>query len=72
MIGRQYLVRQAATVLKFAKSTGNPELSAALIEKANDLKSRLDETGAADKSPFAPDVEPEWRGDRRRSAGNRR
>ena len=72
VIGRQYLVRQAMTLLEFAKSTGNPELSAALVEKANDLKARLDETGAADKSPLAPDVEPEWRDPRRHSTGNRR
>ena len=43
MIGRLYFVRQAATLLKFAKSTANPELSAVLIEKAADLKSRMDE-----------------------------
>ena len=40
VIGRLYFVRQAATLLKFAKSTANPELSAVLIEKAAELKSR--------------------------------
>jgi hypothetical protein len=69
VIGRQYFVRQAETLLKFAKSTNNPELSAVLIEKAADLKSQLDEAGAADKSPLAPDVEPARSDDRRGSAG---
>jgi hypothetical protein len=61
VIGKQYFVRQATTLLEFARSTGNPELSAVLIEKAADLTSRLDETDAADRSLAAPDVEPEKR-----------
>jgi len=61
VIGRQYFVRQAATLLKFAKSTGNPELSAVLVEKAADLNSRLDQAGAEDRSHQAPDVQPEPR-----------
>ena len=69
MIGRQYLVRQAATLLKFAKSTANPELSAVLIEKAADLKMRIDETGAADQDNPAPDFESERIGDLRHSTG---
>ncbi len=60
MIGRLYFVRQAATLLKFAKSTANPELSAVLIEKAADLKSRMDdETTARGRSLGAPDAESE-------------
>ena len=59
MIGRLYFVRQASTLLKFAKSTANPELSAVLIEKAAELKSRVDEAGSEDRSLRAPDVEPE-------------
>jgi hypothetical protein len=59
VIGRQYFTRQAATLLKFAKSTRNPELAAVLIEKAADLKSQVDETGTRpDSSPLPPDVEP--------------
>ena len=60
MVGRSYLTRQAATLLKFAKSTKNPELAALLIEKAADLKSQVDETMPPDPdpSPLAPDVEP--------------
>ena len=57
MVGRSYLTRQATTLLKFAKSTNNPELAAVLIEKAADLKSQVDETMPSDPSPLAPDVE---------------
>jgi len=60
VIGKLYFVRQAATLLKFAKSTANPELSAVLIEKAAELKGRVDGgAGANDQSLRAPDVEPE-------------
>jgi hypothetical protein len=56
--GRLYLTRQAATFLKFAKSTNDPKLAAFLVEKAADLKSQVEETGKPDPSPLAPDVEP--------------
>ncbi|MDB5578533.1 MAG: hypothetical protein JWR80_3709 [Bradyrhizobium sp.] len=71
MIGRLYFVRQAATLLKFAQSTANPELSAVLIEKAVELKSRVDGHNAADRSLRAPDVEPEQDSGFRRSARGR-
>jgi hypothetical protein len=58
VVGRSYFTRQATTLLKFAKSTNNPDLAAVLIEKAADLKSQVDETMAPDPSPLAPDVEP--------------
>ena len=59
MVGRSYLTRQAATLLRFAKSTQNPELAAVLIERAADFKLQVDETmPAPDQSPVAPDVEP--------------
>jgi hypothetical protein len=58
VVGRSYFTRQATTLLKFAKSTNNPELAAVLIERAADLKSQLDERmPAPDQSPLAPDVE---------------
>jgi hypothetical protein len=58
VIGRNYFTRQATILLKFAKSTSDPQLAAALIEKAADLKSQLDETmPAPDAGPQAPDVE---------------
>ena len=56
--GRRYLTRQAATYLKFAKSTNDPKLAAFLIEKAADLKTQVEETAKPDPSPVAPDVEP--------------
>jgi hypothetical protein len=44
--------------MKFAKSTKDPNVSAALVDKAADLKSKLDETiPSPDLSPQAPDVE---------------
>lgn len=58
MVGRSYFTRQATTLLKFAKSTNNPDLAAVLIEKAADLKSQIDEIMPPDPSPLAPDVEP--------------
>jgi hypothetical protein len=59
VIGRQYFVRQATTLLKFAKSTRDPKLAAAMVEKAAALKSQGDQSLApADLTPLAPDVEP--------------
>jgi len=57
VVGRSYFTRQATTLLKFAKSTKNPDLAAVLIEKAADLKSQIDETMPPDPSPLPPDVE---------------
>jgi hypothetical protein len=58
VVGRNYFTRQATILLKFAKSTSDPQLAAALIEKAADLKSRVDETmPPPDAGPQAPDVE---------------
>ena len=59
MIGKEYFVRQAATLLRFAKTTTNPDLAAGLAVKAADLKSQVDdETSTRDLSPLAPDIEP--------------
>jgi hypothetical protein len=53
------LVRQATILLKFAKSVRDPNVSAALVEKAAALKEQLDETiPPPDQSPLVPDVEP--------------
>jgi hypothetical protein len=59
VIGRQYYTRQVTTLLKFAKSTNNPDLAAVLVEKAADLKAQVDESSAPDPNPMPPDVEPE-------------
>lgn len=51
-------MRQVTTLLKFAKSTKNPNVSAGLIDKAADLKSKVDEMiPAPDLPPEEPDVE---------------
>ena len=46
MVGRTYFTRQATTILKFARSTANPELAAMLVEKVADLKSQFDAKSA--------------------------
>jgi hypothetical protein len=52
-------VRQAAILFKFAKASKDPKISAALLEKAADLKSQVDEPGSPpDLTPRAPDIEP--------------
>ena len=59
MIDKAYFVRQAAILFKFAKATKDPKISAALMEKAADLKLQVDDPSASrDLSPRAPDVEP--------------
>jgi hypothetical protein len=59
VIGKQYFVRQAMIMFGIAKATKDPEISAALMDKAADLKSKVDELGAPlDLTPIAPDVEP--------------
>src|SRR3954447_7929670 len=58
VIGKRYFARQAATLLNFARSTNDPKVASALIEKAADLKSRSDEElPMRDASPLAPDIE---------------
>ena len=52
---------QVTTLLKFAKATTNPQLAAALIEKAADLKSQVDESTTPDQTSQAADVQPETR-----------
>jgi hypothetical protein len=60
VIGKQYFVRQAAILFGIAKATKDPKISAALMDKAADLKSKVDEPGAAplDITPLALDIEP--------------
>jgi hypothetical protein len=61
VIGRQYFLRQAATLLEFAQSTNDPGLAADLLEKASNLLSQIESSAGLDQSPRAPDVEPENR-----------
>ena len=56
MIGRDYLLRQAMTLLRMSKATNDPQVSAAIAAKAADLKSRIDQVPLPDVSPKAPDV----------------
>jgi hypothetical protein len=53
VIGKQYFVRQAAILFGIAKATQDPKISAALMDKAADLKLRVNEPAAS-----APDDEP--------------
>jgi hypothetical protein len=59
VIGKEYFVRQAAILFGMAKATTDPKISAALLDKAADLKLQVDEPGAPpDSKPLAPDIEP--------------
>jgi hypothetical protein len=60
MIGREYLVRQATTLLRMSKTTRDPQVSAGLAVKAADMKSRLDDTPLPSDTPAtAPDIDSE-------------
>ena len=59
MLGRLYFARQATTLLRYAKSTSNPELAAFLVERAAKLKAKIDADRRPSPSPQAPDVEVE-------------
>jgi len=62
MVSRSYFVRQAATLLKFAKSSSDPQVIAALVEKADELRSQGDDgILSPDLSPAAPDIDSESR-----------
>jgi len=56
VIGKEYFLRQAAIVFGLAKATKDPKISAALLDKAADIKLRVDEPGAP--LDIAPDIEP--------------
>jgi hypothetical protein len=59
VLGKSYFVRQAASLLRFAKSTSDPQLAAALVSKAAELTSKAAPLPEIDASLKAPDVEPE-------------
>jgi hypothetical protein len=59
VIAKAYFVRQAAIVFGIAKATKDPKMSAALMDKAADLKSKVDgQEPPRDLTPLAPDIEP--------------
>jgi hypothetical protein len=61
VVGRTFLKEQATILFKFAKTVSDPKLSAALIEKAAEIKDRADVAvdlePHQDRSLKAPDVE---------------
>jgi hypothetical protein len=57
VLGRNSFTWRAATLLKLAKSIRDPHVAGALVERAADLQSQLDQANPPDKSPRAPDVE---------------
>ena len=58
MASRTYVRHQAETLLRLAKSINNPQAAAALVEKAADFKSQVDDQGPPpDVNPMAPDVQ---------------
>ena len=59
VIGKEYFVRQAMILFGLAKATTDPRISAALLDKAADLKLKVDQPGAPPHAmPLAPDIEP--------------
>ena len=59
MIEKAYFVRQAAIVFGIAKATKDPKISAALLDKAADIKSKVDGPSAPfDLIPPVRDIEP--------------
>jgi hypothetical protein len=50
MIGKDYLSRQAFTLLRFSRMTRDPQLASNLMAKAADLQSRSDE------APLVPEL----------------
>ena len=58
VVSRNYFTRQVATLLKFAKTTSDPKIVIALVDKVSELKSQADEAlPMPDLSPLPPDVE---------------
>jgi hypothetical protein len=57
MIGRDYFVQQAETLLNLAEAASDPRVAASLIERAADLKAIVDELGAAPElGPQVPEA----------------
>jgi hypothetical protein len=60
VIGREYLTQQAKTLLNLARSTTDRSKAAALLEKAADMKSKIDQANRTyARATLAPDIEPE-------------
>jgi len=60
MLSQQYLISQAATLLKMAKTTRDRKVSLGLAAKAAEMKARVDDKSvSSDQVLRAPDVEGE-------------
>jgi hypothetical protein len=60
VIGRSYFTKQVAILLKFAQTTSDRKVAARLVDKAVDLKERLEERPPPSKRDLkarAPDVQ---------------
>jgi hypothetical protein len=61
VVGKNFLKQQATILLKFAKTVSDPRVSAALLEKAAEIKDRaevaVDLEAHRDRSLKAPDVD---------------
>jgi phage shock protein A len=57
--GKSYFLGQAATLLRFAKQTGDPKLAAGLLDKAAELNDKVEDVSLQnmDVRAQAPDVE---------------
>ncbi|QQO12555.1 hypothetical protein JJB99_24195 [Bradyrhizobium diazoefficiens] len=55
MAGREYLTRQAATLLRFAQAITDPDVTLGLVDKANDLKAKAEAAPSSETGPEAPD-----------------
>jgi hypothetical protein len=56
---KSYFLRQAATLLRFAKQTGDPKLAAGFLDKAAELNDKVEDVSLQnmDVRAQAPDVE---------------
>jgi hypothetical protein len=57
MLGK-FAQEAVAALFRFSKSTSDPQVAAALIDKAAEIKDRADHP-SPDKSPWTPDVDQE-------------
>lgn len=57
---KDYLIKQVATLLKFARQTSDPGVAAVLLGKAADLNEKVEQLPSlqTDMSPSPPDVLP--------------
>ena len=51
MIGQEYFARQAMTLLRLARATKDPAVSAELLSKAADLEQKAEAAGETSRKP---------------------